>query len=250
VHKPIPDCKTAWFEDWFASPYYSILYAHRDEQEAEVFLQKFISSFPPNPDSKIWDLACGNGRHTRLLSRMGYEVTGTDLSAPFIRYALSHKNAKETFLLQDMRAPAPGHDFNFVFNLFTAFGYFDSEDDDLLVLERVNEGLVSGGYFVLDYLNFNVTLNNLVTQETKTMDTIDFSIRKYIRDGRLYKDITVSDKGISHHYLESIKILYLQDFEALLKQCGFTLRAIWGEYTGQTFKASESSRLILIAQKN
>ena len=32
-----------WFKDWFNSPYYHKLYAHRDEMEAAGFIDKLIA---------------------------------------------------------------------------------------------------------------------------------------------------------------------------------------------------------------
>jgi SAM-dependent methyltransferase len=58
------------------------------------------------PNAKVLDVPCGNGRHSIELSRRGYHVTGVDLSAEFL--ALAERSAHEAgveaaFVHGDMR---------------------------------------------------------------------------------------------------------------------------------------------------
>lgn len=241
---------SAWFEDWFASPYYPVLYAHRDSVEAEFFLDQLIRILQPKPEARFWDLACGSGRHSIYLNTCGFDVTGTDLSEPFIHTARLSENSGLRFFRQDMRDVPPGKNFDFVLNLFTAFGYFDREEDDLLVLKRVYEGLKPGGIFVLDYLNVVSSIENLIPLETKTIDNVHFSLKRFAEKQRIIKEIEVRDGQESHHYLESIKILYLEDFRRMLNQTGFEIMETWGNYQAEPFDREKSPRLILIAQKH
>jgi SAM-dependent methyltransferase len=241
--------KNAWYEDWFASPYYPLLYAHRDEKEAEIFLRHLITFLKPISGARIWDLACGNGRHARFLSQQGYHVTGTDLSEPFIAYAQQHALPGQAFLRQDMRSAAPGLNFDYVFNLFTAFGYFDDAADDEKVICQVHTGLKPGGIMVLDYLNLITARQNLVSFEEKVIQNIHFTLRRSIHNGRLYKEIEVVSEGHSHRYEESVKVLYLADFQNLFQSAGFKIIATWGDYQGVEFHADTSPRLIIFAEK-
>ena len=241
--------KSAWYEDWFKSPYYPLLYAHRDEQEAEIFLQHLLDFLKPKPGSKIWDLACGNGRHSRYLANRGFQVTGTDLSEPFIEYAQKHAVSGQIFFRQDMRDAPPRNDFDIVLNLFTAFGYFDSTDDDALVLHQVHRGLKPGGMLILDYLNLTTAIKSLVEYEEKTLNAIHFTIRRSIQNQRIHKDIQVQDGQIRHRFEESVKILYLEDFQSLLAYAGFRILFTWGNYAADTYDHAKSQRLILFAEK-
>ena len=76
-----------WFHDWFNSPYYHLLYRHRDEQEAAAFIERLIGHLQPPPGSRMLDVACGKGRHAVQLARHGFEVTGIDLSEESIAFA-------------------------------------------------------------------------------------------------------------------------------------------------------------------
>ena len=78
-----------WFESWFDSPWYPILYAQRDEQEASEFIEKIVVSLNLPPASSVLDLACGRGRHARCMASLGMKVTGVDLSEMSLTYARS-----------------------------------------------------------------------------------------------------------------------------------------------------------------
>jgi SAM-dependent methyltransferase len=238
-----------WFEDWFSSPYYDILYAHRDESEAELFLHTLLSKFHFPPKSRFWDLACGKGRHALFLANKGFEVTGTDLSAPFIEYARQFSMPGLNFLRQDMRADPPAQDFDCVLNLFTAFGYFSDPVDDLTVLNQVYKGLKPGGCFVLDYLNPNAILRNLIPSEELSFQDLHIDIFRKVEGQRILKEIHIEDGTQVHHYLESVQCLFPKDFEDLFEKSGFQVRELWGDYQGGKYQPELSPRQIWICNK-
>ena len=86
-----------WFEDWFDSKYYHILYKNRDQQEAENFLTNLNHLEYFKNRSNIIDVGCGKGRHALLLSRIGHNVTGIDLSESSISSAKRHESKNLKF---------------------------------------------------------------------------------------------------------------------------------------------------------
>ena len=68
-----------WYKDWFNSPYYHKLYFNRDEQEAEKFISQLLNFLKPPAGSKMVDVACGKGRHSKFLAEQGFNVTGLDV---------------------------------------------------------------------------------------------------------------------------------------------------------------------------
>jgi SAM-dependent methyltransferase len=113
-----------WYTSWFDSPYYHILYKNRDDKEAGLFMKNLTSFLNLSTSSKILDLACGKGRHSKYLNQLGYHVTGIDLSPQSIVYAKQFENDKLFFEEHDMSLTYP-QKFDAVFNLFTSFGYFE-----------------------------------------------------------------------------------------------------------------------------
>ena len=76
-----------WFQYWFNSPYYHILYGNRNDEDAELLIDNLLAHLKPNIDNRIIDIACGRGRHSIYLNKKGYDVTGIDLSEQSIKYA-------------------------------------------------------------------------------------------------------------------------------------------------------------------
>ncbi len=80
-----------WFVNWFDSPYYHVLYKNRDNQEAKYFIDNIINYLKIKNNSKIIDIACGNGRHAVYLNQLGFQVIGVDLSENNISFAKKKK---------------------------------------------------------------------------------------------------------------------------------------------------------------
>ena len=108
-----------WFEDWFDSPYYHLLYKNRDYSEAESFIDNLISFLKPEEGSRFLDLGCGKGRHSIYLNKKGFDVTGIDLSENSIAAAKEFENEQQNFYVHDMRKLFRTNYFDCVVNLFT-----------------------------------------------------------------------------------------------------------------------------------
>ncbi len=239
----------SWFKSWFDTPYYHILYRHRDDNEAQVFIKNTVQSLHPSKDCHILDLACGRGRHAKFLSKLGYEVTGIDLSESNISFAREHHSGERLhFEVGDMRQPYGENRFDYIFNLFTSFGYFDSWDDDLQALKMMKQALKPGGTLVLDFMNVNKVKLGLVKKEVRTVKDIEFHIERFIRNGMVVKQIRFEADGAHHEYEEQVQLLNREDFQLLLSEAGFVITSIYGDFDLSEFNARDSERLILFAR--
>src|ERR1700761_2297077 len=120
---------TDWFENWFGSPFYKILYQNRDELEAQAFVETLIDYLQPFPGSRMLDIACGEGRYAVQLAEKNYDVTGIDISRISIEKAKAYEDEHLHFFVQDMRFPFYINYFDYAFNFFTSFGYFTHTRD-------------------------------------------------------------------------------------------------------------------------
>ena len=141
---------TTWYASWFNSPYYHVLYKDRDDHEAANFMRKLTLHLNLFSDAKILDLACGKGRHSRFLATLGYDITGVDLSVESIKYAQQYSKENLSFKVHDMCIPFKENTFDAVFNLFTSFGYFENEEDNLRTIKAIKQNLTSKGLAVID----------------------------------------------------------------------------------------------------
>lgn len=236
---------TTWYASWFDTPYYHILYKDRDYTEAQVFMDNLTHYLNLPENAKILDLACGKGRHSVYLNQLGYDVTGADLSENSIKKASEQANEKLHFQVHDMRMPFE-EKFDAIFNLFTSFGYFESDEDNLTTLKAIKESLNDYGFAVIDFMNVDHVIQNLVPEEVKTVDGIDFHIKRYVKDNHIFKEIDFDDNGEHFHFTEKVKALTLQDFESMMEEAGIFLLDVFGDYKLRKFFKNDSERLIMI----
>lgn len=234
-----------WFASWFDSPYYHVLYKERDEIEAQLFMDNIVHYLNLPEDGKILDLACGKGRHSIYLNQMGFQVTGADLSSNSITIASLNENETLKFVEHDMRIPFD-EKFDAIFNLFTSFGYFENDEDNFTTLKAIRDSISEYGFAVIDFMNVHNVLVNLVPEEIKVVDEIEFHIKRYLKDGFIYKEIDFEDQGQKYHFTEKVKALTLGDFETMMEKAGIYLLDVFGDYKLKKFHKLESERLILI----
>ena len=139
-----------WYASWFDTPYYHILYKDRDYAEAQLFIDNLNQYLNLADDAKVLDLACGRGRHSIYLNKLGHHVIGADLSQNSINYAKKYENDTLEFVVHDMREPF-NEKFDAILNLFTSFGYFPDEKDNLTTLKAIQASLTDYGLAVLDF---------------------------------------------------------------------------------------------------
>lgn len=236
-----------WFTDWFNTPYYHILYKDRNDADAQLFMKNITSFLALSKDTHILDLPCGKGRHAVFLNSLGYKVTGGDLAENSIEYAKQFENETLHFNVHDMRKPFRKN-YDAVFNLFTSFGYFEDDKEDILILQNIKNGLTKGGYFVFDFLNANKVKANLVESETKIVDTITFNIKREIKNGFIIKNISFFADEKNHSYTEKVKYLDLEKMTYYLEKVGFNITNVFGNYSLANFDKNTSDRLIIIAK--
>lgn len=237
-----------WFSEWFNTHYYHILYQHRNHEEAKVFIKNLTSFLALSKDKTILDLACGKGRHSIFLNTLGYKVIGADLSENSISYAHQFANKDLSFMVQDMRAPFKVK-ADAVFNMFTSFGYFDDDADDIAVLKNIADAIPKDGVAVVDYMNVPKVIANLVADETVHRDGLQFEIRRKLVAGFITKEIAVTDEGKDYHFMERVKAIDYDRFKSYCEQAGLKIKHIFGNYDLNPYEKNNSDRLILILSK-
>ncbi len=234
-----------WFSDWFCSPYYSILYTERNEEEAKYFLDNLLNYINLDEHSSILDVACGKGRHSIYLNSLGYQVLGIDFSKKSIEEAKKYENQSLFFEEFDMRNPYP-KTFDLVLNLFTSFGYFDNDFEHKKALENLKNSINQYGLGVIDFMNTPYILANLVEQENKSMQGIDFNIKRYEKDGYICKEILFTHQEKDYFFTEKVRAFTLADFEKFFAELGMYILDVFGSYKLQKYYPNQSERMILI----
>ena len=233
-----------WYAEWFGEEYLE-LYAHRDENEARqqvAFFKRQCGSIA----GRVFDLACGMGRHMQELQLLGYRPVGCDLS-----YILLRTGIREYGLMPVARAdmrhlPFGDAVFGALVNFFTSFGYFATEEENVQVVREMARVLERGAPFLFDYLNVHRELEKLVQRETRETPSGRVLIERWFdaSDRSFNKRITIGEK----RYLERVRGYDLDEISAMFAACNLSIRSAFGNFDGATF-TSTSPRLILLGNR-
>jgi 2-polyprenyl-3-methyl-5-hydroxy-6-metoxy-1,4-benzoquinol methylase len=242
---------TAWFKDWFNSPYYHQLYFKRDEMEAAAFINKLIDHLKPSPGAEMLDVACGKGRHSILLAAKGFTVTGIDLSEDSIREAKENESEHLEFYVHDMRLPFRINYFDYAFNFFTSFGYFKTRREHDNAIRTIADAIKPNGIFVMDYLNTHYAEDHLVHTSEKQIDDVNYFITKWFDETHFYKKIVVEDDQLKvpMEYTEKVAKFSLGDFTEMFAYQGLQIQEVFGDYQFNNYDVKNSPRMIMIAKK-
>jgi SAM-dependent methyltransferase len=263
---------TAWYEESFGAEYLQ-LYAHRDQAEAAAHVRAIQALLDPPQDEPLLDLCCGGGRVLVALWQAGFRhLAGLDLSADLLQAAagaLRRVGVPQVCLVSGEAAPAlpTGPDrvvlveedmrripyqgaFSTVLSIFTSFGYFESDEENLAVLEGARRALRPGGRFLLDYLNREQVIAQLVPENEQQLPGRRVHNRRWITaDGlRVEKLITVTPEcGPTHQFRESVRMYSAEEMRALLASAGFQAVRAYGSLAGEDYQPN-SPRLVLVAE--
>jgi SAM-dependent methyltransferase len=241
---PRPTEQADWFEHWFGEEYLR-LYPHRDESDAARAIELVAAHVAGRRIDSVLDLACGGGRHSRLLCDRWWTV-GLDLSWALLKVA-RRESPDAPYVRADMRElPFAAESFDLAVNLFTSFGYFDDDRAHAQVLKCVAAATKIGGTFVLDFLNPEEVRRNLVAYDRHVVGGSTVEQIRSISLDRKYveKTIRVRDK----EYLERVRLFTRLELEQMLEAAGFEVVTRAGDYAGIPWR-EDSPRTILFASR-
>jgi SAM-dependent methyltransferase len=242
---------TPWYKSWFNSPWYTQLYQHRTEQEAHEAVQLVRDIAGLSPGAKVLDLCCGFGRHAYALAEHGYQVTGLDGSDHLISIAkqrFPHENVQ--YVIGDMRADYRGAPYDAVVNFFTSFGYFDTHEENQLVIDTVAGSLASGGVFVIDFFNASLVRKTLKPESMNMVGETMIIQERRIEEPYVRKRITVNVPcSAEHTFEEQVRLYSPEELMSMIAHSGLHASTVYGSYEGGAFDEGSSERCIIIATK-
>jgi SAM-dependent methyltransferase len=232
---------------------YPLVYPHRDDAEAA----RVARSLGPllGGRSPVLDVACGNGRYMRAFGRTGLDVYGVDLSSYLVADAVASRALRGRLVLGDMRAlPFRDGAAGAVVNMFTSFGYFETDLDNVRVMHEVARVLSPGGVFLMDFLNADAVGRTGGDGEPSRRRERGATVeerRELAEGGRvLVKHVRVRvGRRDPVEYSERLRLYRRDDLEAMAATAGLALRAVYGDYGLAAYDASSSPRVILVCAK-
>jgi SAM-dependent methyltransferase len=190
-----------------------------------------------------------------VLARSGLDVVGLDISAHHIelaRSAAKDNGVRAEFIVGDMREPPPGP-FDAVINMFTAFGYLETDDEDALVIERAAARLQPGGRFLIDFHTILRTLRHWQPTgvERGPDGTLLVDEREYdVLGGRLHSHWTsIGPDGSRHESDIHPRVYTPAELRRMFDRAGMRVMASYGDFDASPL-TPDSRRVILVATKD
>jgi SAM-dependent methyltransferase len=240
-----------WYEKAF-DRYYPVLYGHRDDGEAARVLSTYGDRLAGR--SPILDLASGEGRYLGALLSAGFDAYGLDLSLYLLQRSAERPQQRGRVLQGDMRAlPFADGAFGAVINMFTSFGYFSVDTDNLLVVREIHRVLRPEGVFLLDYINAEKISQSLLDETQRRSGGYDIHERRRVVDYGKYLlkhvDVRHSETGEHNEFEERLRLYTRDDLTTMLHSAGMRVIDVFGDYEGNEFARGVSERVIILAEK-
>lgn len=238
-----------WYNESFGSDYL-LVYKHRDLQGAYHEVKRMMEWLELPEGSEVLDLCCGMGRHSAALTSFGFKVTGVDLSETLLAEARKlDQHGDVRWIRGDMRSVPLEGPFDAVVNLFTSFGYFQTDEDNAQVLHEIARLLKPGGQYIIDYLNPVYTEARLVRHSERREGECRIIENRCIEDGFVKKTIIIEEEGQERRYEEQVKLYTSSQFLHMLTQAGLTIEHLYGGYDASDYAADSSARMIFTGRK-
>jgi SAM-dependent methyltransferase len=212
-----------------------------------------ISLLHIHKGARILDLCCGPGRHSLEFSRRGYAVTAVDRTSKYL-IELKEKANKENLTLEiiheDMRNYLNPASFEVALNLFTSFGYFEKEEENIKVLENIHASLKEKGQLIIELMGKEVLARIFRERDWHEKDGVIYLGERKLNDNWSWiTDRWIRIEGnnrreytITHRLYSGIELLNL------LKSIGFSDIELYGSLGGIPYD-NKAERLVAVAKK-
>jgi SAM-dependent methyltransferase len=244
-----------WYDECFDELYLQVYGLGLERAGHEVDFMLRALELPPS--ALVLDLACGHGRHAIEFARRGYTVTGLDRSRALLAKAVAlatEANVRIEWLQEDMRAIPEtwAARFDAVINVFTAWGYFETDAENEKVLQGVARSLKLGGRFFLDYLNHERLIRQFRPRSWTegpngilALDASEFDpLRGRVETTR--RIILPDGRRVDRHI--SVRLYTLAEVRAMLDRSGMKVLATYGDFGGGSY-TMDSPRMIVVAER-
>jgi len=264
---PVPDLERHLPQEWWRTLFNSIYLktdgdVYENEENTQRDVDAILQVVALQPNDRILDLCCGQGRHCLELARRGYrDVTGIDRSRYLIRLARRRAKQEElnvSFHEGDARRfRLKDENYHCVTLLGNSFGYFDREQDDQAVLRAVRRALHNGGILVLDLMDGAWQQEHFDPRSWEWIDQDHFVCRERSLSADqtrlISREVVVNaERGVLVDQFYAERLYSREAISRLLEECGFTQVAIHDPIDGGSTRNQDlgmmASRILLTAR--
>lgn len=247
---------TSWYEDdGFWSEWEPYLFSSQRLRDAAAEADCAFRLLELGPCARVLDVCCGGGRHALELARRGIRVTGVDRMRAYLLRLRADALARDLridLVSADVRSFGMRAAFDGAMNMFTSFGYFESDHDDLRVAENVLRALRPGGKFLIDTEGREPFARDFRKREWYRHEDGTIGLQeRTIRDGWQRMDtqwILLRDGRIARETTVSSRIYSGAEMRDLLLAAGFRTVKLHGNLYGAPYDDC-ARRLVAVATK-
>ena len=264
------EAETPWYVRFFKRDYLRVYGQTLQQDRTDLETQFAIHALDIQPDHQVLDLCCGQGRHSIALAKTGLDVTGVDLSTEMLDIARLSADRAGVSPVNGGNAEGKGglklrhadmcrlpddfeNRFDAVINMFSSFGYLESEEDDQQVLHQIAKSLKPGGKLMMDLLNREwVIINNEEFDWHEHDDGRVVLERRVLNLEKSINRLTYTEilPGGTRRAMSDLQMrLYtLTEMIKMLRAAGLTLQNVYGGFRGEDYGVN-TRRMIIVAAK-
>lgn len=196
----------------YYADYYNLLYSNKDYASETDFIDRIIKRNALSSKT-ILNLGCGTGKHDFLLSKLGYEVTGVDLSDEMLKIANVSRTNDQTiknqplFIKGDIRYIQLDKQFDVITALFHVISYLPTNKDIALAFDTVKKHLKPGGIFIFDVWYGPAVLTCKPEVRFKRMENEKISVSR-VAEPVIYHETNIVDVNYTVFVKEKLNEQY------------------------------------------
>lgn len=243
-----------WFEDerfWEALE--PIVFPADKIEAASEEVDHLLSLAGVDDDARVLDIPCGVGRHAVEFASRGFEVTGVDVTEPYLETAGERASEADTdveFVQADMREFRRPGAFDLVVNVYTSFGYFRDREDDERAARNFYESLRSGGQLVMCLTSKELLAEDFRERSWTESDGVFLLEERELHNAWSWLEnrcivVTEDDR---REFTVSHRLYSAHELRDLLRAVGFDDVTVFGNLEGAEFDEA-AERLVVVAER-
>jgi len=223
-----------WWQSFFDESFliYSFPRIKRSRTLRDVrFIEKVLA---PRRGARILDVCCGIGRHAIELAGKGYRVTGVDITGQYLEVAAARARRRKIKLAldrRDMRNLRYRDEFDAAILMWTSFGYFEDEKDNMKSLRAIYRALRPRGKFIIDVINRDWLIRDFQPYGWMEIGK-EFMLERREFDparSRMHSEWVYVGKDEVERKETNLRVYSLHELLEMLERAGFTVAALFGD---------------------
>ncbi len=249
--------KKEWFENEdFWLNYGPIMFDSERWAESAGVAEGLLNLSGKEKGCRVLDVCCGVGRISVELALLGLDVTGIDITKPYLECAkesAEYEGVHLELINHDMRTFHTDKKFDLAVNTYNSFGYCDKIEDDIKILKRTCEALKEDGVFIIECISREIAVKYFT--EGEWFERAGMTVLTEFKvtgawEGLNSKWILIDEKKgkrIEHEFVQRLySAAELRDI--MIKECGFKKAEVYGGFNREPYDQNAKT-MVIVARK-